>query len=481
MYDAMEPSFWDQADQAAGLAFEMYESGELDMALTQIQEAIDINPANAAWHFNKGLTLDALERFEEAVEAYLAALEIAPDDPEILNSLAVDYTRTGRYDKALAVFEHIQQIDPTFEPCYCNRIITYTEIDQHDKAEEMFYLAQQINPDCPICFYNIGNSLFSRGQFDRAIWCWKRTAMLEPTHPQINYRIAQAYWAANQPTDAEQYFLEELRTNPGDTDVILDFGLFLLRRGRYDAAREKFHRIRELAPDAAPPLFYLGEIERALGHADKAEDYYRSALTKSDILPGPRFRLAEMAAAQGRRDAAFEHLRAEYDLDITDIDVLMRMGALFLQLDHPEFATDCFLRIVDEHHDHAEAFHGLGLALRTRGELDGALRFFEHALKLGKREPALLVETARLYLATERHALAAKTMAAARRLAPRDRRVRRYWLAVQLIVAARRIRRRLARLGLVRRLLDAADGYRLRVRRVINSKRTPRHSDIADL
>ncbi len=117
-----------------------------------------INPNNSAWHFNAGLALDSMNDFDNAIKAYQKALELTPDDPEMLNSLAVDYTRTGRYDMAIATFEHIERIAPDFEPCYCNRIITYTEMEQHERSEQMFYLAQQINPDCPICFYNIGNS-----------------------------------------------------------------------------------------------------------------------------------------------------------------------------------------------------------------------------------------------------------------------------------------------------------------------------------
>ena len=106
-------------------------------------------------------------------------------------------------------------------------------MDLHEEAEHMFYLAQQINPECPICFYNIGNSLFTRQRYKKAIWCWQRTAQLEPTHPQINYRIAQAYWADGDNENAKEHFLQELRVNPGDTDVILDFGIFLLKIGEF--------------------------------------------------------------------------------------------------------------------------------------------------------------------------------------------------------------------------------------------------------
>ena len=94
----------------------------------------------------------------------------------------------------------------------------------------MFYLAQQIKPNCGLCYYNIGNSLFVRGHYKKAIRCWLRTAELEPGHPQINYRIAQAYWAKGESKLSKQYFLAELRIDPGSIDVLIDFGLFLFLR-----------------------------------------------------------------------------------------------------------------------------------------------------------------------------------------------------------------------------------------------------------
>ena len=95
----------------------------------------------------KALSLDSLGKFDEAIADYEAALALNPCDLEILNSLAVDYTRVGNYDLAIQTFEHIEGLDASFEPCYCNRIITYTEMGLHEQAEQMFYLAQQINPD----------------------------------------------------------------------------------------------------------------------------------------------------------------------------------------------------------------------------------------------------------------------------------------------------------------------------------------------
>ncbi len=400
MFDAMDFNSWDNAEQKAIQAYELYEMGQMDQALEFLREAIEINPENGAWHFNAGLTLDAMGRYEEAIESFKLALIYNTEDPEILNSLAVDYTRIGQYDLALATFEIIQELEPTFEPCYCNRIITYTEIDRHDLAEEMFYLAQQINPDCPICFYNIGNSLFSRREYKKAIWCWQKTALLEPTHPQINYRIAQAYWANGESESAKKHFLQEVRTNPGDVDVLLDFGIFLIKQGQHEEGIEKFKRIIELDPGAAAARFYLGESYLMKEKHQQALEEYKSALKIMPSMAGPRFRLAQIEKSKGDFENALKHLRTEAGLSVDDPDVLLSMGTMLMELGDYDYSTDCFLRIVDEDPLNTDAFYNLGVALVMREDFEGAIQFLEHVSKLRGGDGAILTEAAALALAS---------------------------------------------------------------------------------
>jgi tetratricopeptide (TPR) repeat protein len=309
--EGMEFGFYDKAERKATQAHEFYEEGQMSQALEELDTALEINPANSAWHFDKALALDSIHRFDDAIAEYELALDLCQSDLEILNSLAVDYTRTGQYDRAIETFEYIERQDPEFEPCYCNRIIAYTEMGLHDRAEEMFYLAQQVESGCALCYYNIGNSLFVRGQYKKAIGCWTKTAELELSHPQINYRIAQAHWYENDHVQARKHFLCELRSNPGDLDVILDFGLFLLERGEIDPAKEKFNRILEFEPDHAQAIFFLGEIAFHDGDYERALDMYNSALRYDDTLAGPYYRLAQYALDQGKKKKARAYLLSE--------------------------------------------------------------------------------------------------------------------------------------------------------------------------
>jgi tetratricopeptide (TPR) repeat protein len=198
-----------------------------------------------------------------------------------------------------------------------------------------------------LCYYNIGNSLFARGQYKKAIHCWLKTAELEPSHPQINYRIAQAYWSESDMECARRHFLAELRVNPGEIDVILDYGLFLLEVGDIESAKEKFNRILELQPDFALALFYLGEIAFDNCDYERAVPLFNQALRQDDTFTGPRYRLAQYALMRGLWKEAANYLVSELKLDPEDVDTLVSMGSMFLTVGELDYATHCMLRAID--------------------------------------------------------------------------------------------------------------------------------------
>ena len=395
---AGEFNSWGQAEQKAMKAHELYEEGQMAEALSAMNEALSINPANDRWHFNKALTLDAMEKFDEAIDEYKAALEMNPEDIEILNCLAIDYTRTCQYDLALEIFGHIEKIDANFEPSYCNRIITYTEMGNYEMAEQMFYLAQQINDSCPLCFYNIGNAFFIQGNFKKAIWCWEKTASLEPNHPQINYNIAKSYWKLGEKDKARRYFIQELRRNPGDKEVIFDFGLFLLGCGDTVSAAEKFRRILEMEPDSAPALFYLGEVELNTGRVKEAEKYYLEALKTDRNTAGPRFRLAQLALERGEKEAVFTLIVAELELDIQQTEVLQAIGIMMLQIGQSDYATHCFLKISELEPTNAMNYLHLARTLAVRGEKDDAVQFLDYAIELSGVNAEIVKDALPIYL-----------------------------------------------------------------------------------
>ena len=201
----------------------------------------------------------------------------------------------------------------------------------------------------------------------------------------------------------------------------------------------------------------------------QAAEFFNSALKQDGKLPGPRFRLAKIALDAGRSDDAGMFLQAECKLDIQDSDVLLAMGSMLFNLGEIDYATDCFLRIVDEDDENIEAFCAIAVTLSVREQFEGALQFFEHAVTLGFESPDLFANTAFLYLETGKPALAAQMIAKARSLEPGNTDTARLARRIKLAIFSRNIRRGLEKLPTYRLKLLLAK-YRCRIRYFLNSR-----------
>src|SRR5213593_1834616 len=84
---------WNDAERRVERAAELYEQRKLQEAVDELRAAIAINPYNSGWFFNLGLTLDELDRADEAIDAYKQALEIDPHDLQTMSRLGMDQHR----------------------------------------------------------------------------------------------------------------------------------------------------------------------------------------------------------------------------------------------------------------------------------------------------------------------------------------------------------------------------------------------------
>jgi len=78
--------------------------GRLDLALENVQKAIQTKPRLAMAHNLKGMILEKLNRLEDAVAAYEKAVKIVPDDLQFSFNLGAAYFGAGETAKAKEVF-----------------------------------------------------------------------------------------------------------------------------------------------------------------------------------------------------------------------------------------------------------------------------------------------------------------------------------------------------------------------------------------
>ncbi len=415
---------WTNAETRAERAHDLYDEGRLSEAAAELRAAINVNPYNASWHFNLGLALEAMEDYARACEAFEASLGLKDNDIKTLNCLGVNMNRLGRYSDALGYFERIEQLDPTYEPCYCNRIVSYAETSQHEQAELMFYTARLFKDACPLCCYNLGNSFYNGERYDRAIDCWKQTLRLDADHPQAHGRIADAYWAMGDLESARRYYQIELDLYPDDPDVMLDYGELLMNMGRLDEAGKQFRGIVEHDTDSAAAHFYLGEIALKRSRLAAAEQRFIRTLRLDPKYAGAHAKLGQIMLRRGKNTLAGRHFLAEMKRCGNDGEMLLQLGRLLLEIRQAHHANSVLRRLVENDPDNAEAQHNLALSFFLLDRMDDGIRHCRKAIKLRSEYPLALYNLALAHYRRGQIDRAGRYIAKALTIAPQHEEIR---------------------------------------------------------
>ena len=290
--------------------------------------------------------------------------------------------RIGRLPRALEVLEDVARQFPDYEPAYCHRIAIYAELGRHEQAEEMFYLAQELDEDCPHCFFHMGASLAERGETERAIFCWQRVLTLDADYLGVRQLIAQAFRAEGKLDEARTCLIDELRKDPGNTELLLQLGELALEQEDLEGAAAKFTQILELAPEhdlaqvaLGRTLLGLNKHAEALAVLERAHGELLEDDAELETLIG------EALVHLGRHREARDRLQRLVEDDPENRVAQMRLGHALVGLAQWDRAGDCYRRVLAIEPTDALAYHNLAVCSFQAGRWEVGLEQCQQALK----------------------------------------------------------------------------------------------------
>ncbi len=297
---------WVDAEHHVERAHEHYDAGRWDEAESELRQALSLNPYQAEWHFNLGLTLEAAGRNADAADAFSKCFSLHEehDQPDANSALlaGLNLLRASKPSDALIWFDAASKVDPMNITAFVHRIEALTHLGRYTDAEESFYLAQQIDPDRGELYAAVADSLLASGHNERAVWCLREAARLDPELHRVQARLAKAYAISGRLERARQLYLRELRLDPGDIATLLDLGELLLDMHRITEAGEKFRRVLELEPDQPDAHFLLGELAEIEHRIADALVHYDVVLRLDKSYPAIRRRLARTLFVRNREE-----------------------------------------------------------------------------------------------------------------------------------------------------------------------------------
>ena len=154
-------------------------------------------------------------RFEDAIEAYLAVLAESPQNVEATQMLGDLYTKMDMADRAAVYYGHLFEllVDPKDESkalAIYNRFLKNSLSPQPPEriARYAFLQQKQNHPEEAIEQYSKAAELFGQaGRVEDALFCWERTAQLDPENLERQLKVGESAAALGKNALAARAFL----------------------------------------------------------------------------------------------------------------------------------------------------------------------------------------------------------------------------------------------------------------------------------
>jgi tetratricopeptide (TPR) repeat protein len=124
----------------------------------------------------------AAGRFEEAAAVFLHVLKYDPDNPDILNNLALVRLDQGRLDAALPLLQQANRANPNHHQTYSNLALYFRTTNDGRRAIEQMTKAIELAPMDATYRFAIASLLVEEKRFEEA-----RTHFLEATQRDPNH------------------------------------------------------------------------------------------------------------------------------------------------------------------------------------------------------------------------------------------------------------------------------------------------------
>ena len=128
-----------------------------------------------------------------------------PNDSATHYNLGNAFTRSGRYQEAIASYQEAIRINPDNADARTN--LGYATLGFYEEAI-------RINPDNAHAHYNLGNAFTRSGRYQEAIAPYQEAIRINPDHTGAHYKLGSAYTALGRNDEANTEYKEALRIEP---------------------------------------------------------------------------------------------------------------------------------------------------------------------------------------------------------------------------------------------------------------------------
>ena len=337
--------------------------------------------------------LEILGRYDEAADAYGAAIKLSKRTPQLIMARGEALYQAGRGLEALPELTALEAEDYKASTLIANIYLQAKQTDyalaalnraqrraaesgnvqaesdvllqlgllrrslgRNAAAAQAFAAAAKLTPESGGAFYNLGVSYLESGQPQRALAPLENARAAERAQGEVSGEVllalATAYDQLGQAAAAQRTAAaarSRLKAGPLRLDAVAITGRALYRAGNYRGALIALQEVAKARPNDAQAQLWAGLAYYQQGDYTEATSFYERAV----------------------------------GLSPDNLDARLNLGAAYLATERYADAQSVYSLLVQQNPQDAEAFYNLGWALYSQRLVDEAQKAWTSASELG--------------------------------------------------------------------------------------------------
>jgi serine/threonine-protein kinase len=317
----------------------------IEQASATLNRAVQLDDKLSSAYVTLGRLHDTSGKYDLAQQEFQHALQLDPRNAEALGGLAKSYENAGHLKEAEAALQRAIALRPDYWDVYNNLALFYDRQNRFDEAIVQLQKAIQLTPDNAQLYLNLGAVYSDTGKasdLPAAETALLRSIELGPTYPAFA-NLGFVYSLQNRYTDAASMTEKALRLNDQNYLVWRNLAEDYLwakepekADGAYRRELELLQKAADLRPNDAELLAELGTLYAQQGSRSKAQTEIAKAIALSPDNSTVLINAAEVEERLGNRSEGLVYAQRGLNKGFS-LDDLKKRYALQSLLSDPRF------------------------------------------------------------------------------------------------------------------------------------------------
>ena len=340
-----------------------------------------VKSTNATDLYRRGETLLELKRYQDALAAYIRAVELRPEYAEAWKGQGNTLLELKRYQDALEAYDKAIQIQPNNLDAWTGRGKALDHLQRYEEAIASFDGALKIQPNSLDAWNERGSVQIKLQHYSDAIASFDKAVKIQPNESLAWYKRGIALHNLRRYQDAVESYDKAVEHKPDASEAWYQRGNALINLQKYKEAVESYDKAVQFQPNFQSAWYSRGS---ALNNQRQFKDAVASfdQAVKLNSSDSEAWYSRGWALHQLQR---YEEAVSSYDkavrLKRNSDQAWYNLGNALYNLKQYQEAIASYNRAVEIKFDHYEAWYSRGNALFNLKRYQEAIESYDKAIR----------------------------------------------------------------------------------------------------